>query len=348
MAFLSLLAYGREVIYNDSSTGFSLFGEPAAKGQPLIITDLLEGCIEGGDRDVTWAIRLRDTNKGSKGAYRLYITNEEGDTLSLSVESIHVHEFMTDKEDTHLVLKLGDEVVGETVLPRKKFDNAEGFNTIRIERIGRDIAVYGGKSDPQSLFRLSGSDNPFNGPIVSIGLIPRKGSGLEIEKTQLTLEPSIKFRLETQLDEEDLKNLTEEKSGTPTGLWSMLDFDFDDRYLKNGGDYNLAIIPCDSIGKETRIGVDWPTGSYAIIYLSGASMNNREWELGMVKGFLIPTALTSAWRVIWYDSEGQPLNDLQGSSMATASLDESGKILQLSFPERYSSLRLFRNGRLNP
>lgn len=75
-------------------------------------------------------------------------------------------------------------------------------------------------------------------------------------------------------------------------------------------------------------------GRYLLIYLSGAKINPTFWKTGMVKAILNPDPYPDTYSVMWYDSEGMPLNkDIKAQR-------GEGDTLLLQFPYQSSTLRL--------
>ncbi len=109
------------------------------------------------------------------------------------------------------------------------------------------------------------------------------------------------------------------------GLWQYFDRDADDRYLRTGGNYTLAILPSSS-GE-----------GFDIVYLSGAKVNSLKWQPGMLKGRLIPNGFINSWTLEAVDAS---FCIVDGENHASMTPD--GAILTLTFPELKSSLRFRR------
>ncbi len=106
------------------------------------------------------------------------------------------------------------------------------------------------------------------------------------------------------------------------GIYSLLDYDFDDSYARPGGSYRLAIVPSGE------------SDSFEILYLEGAKVNSSQWMQGMKKGQLIPTPFANIFDVNWCDAEGSlMLCDIQ------AEFDPLATSLTIKFPYQNSTLR---------
>ncbi|MDE6279708.1 MAG: hypothetical protein K2M05_07015 [Paramuribaculum sp.] len=109
------------------------------------------------------------------------------------------------------------------------------------------------------------------------------------------------------------------------GLWQYFDRDTDDRYLRTGGNYTLAVIPTLSANE------------YDIVYVSGAKVNSLKWLPGMLKGKLLGNGFINSWTLEAVDAS---FHDMEGENHA--SMTQDGAILTLTFPELKSTLRFRR------
>ena len=94
----------------------------------------------------------------------------------------------------------------------------------------------------------------------------------------------------------------------------------DEKMLKTGGDYRLAIIKSKD------------RDSYEIIYLSGGVVNGSKWKRGMIKGYITPMPFDSVYEIEWIGASGKTLKGIKAQ--------KEGDILTLQFPSQSSSLRL--------
>ena len=336
----SASASGERIVkFNNEKTGFTLLGreEPGL----LKVDDFVGGHIESGDNDISIAFRLRNCKGRKSAGFSIYLFTSEGDSVVLEAVPMHGLDPLREKEETRLRLYQGDKLIEEKYVPVREMDNLNGFNTLRLERVGNSFGVYAGRIDTKRRIWLEGIDDDLSGNFVSFGIKPLQGNVIEIEKLQLVSFPSAAENLSTGLTPADIETIIASNINSPCGYWSLLDFDFDDRYVRNGGDYNLAIVPL------SEISLNFPSkdlcsssGSYAMIYLSGAKIDSEKWKYGMLKGVMEPTSLSSVWRLKWFDSQGEPMDTEETANMSTASMDDNGHILTLSFPERYSGMRL--------
>lgn len=347
-AGIMLSAYCRDVVYTDARSGFSFFGEANADGSPVLrIDSAVEGRVCGGDADVMFTVRLRSAGKHSGEGYSLYLADSDRDTLRLYVTPCEAPDPIRDEERTQLRLETRGEILAETYLPRNQFDNGNGYNTIGVGRKGNVVEVTAGRMETALAIHIADGAFSFPGEVTSAGIIPCNGNVLELECAQLVSVPSARWRLSSGFTESEIAALVSEGEDEPCGFWTLLDFDVDDRYMRCGGDYYIAVVKWGDIAVSSPAlasRFDYPSEAFAILYLDGAGVDKRRWETGMLKGVMLPTKLKSAWRLVWFDSTGEAIDPENVASMSTATIDSSGNLLQLAFPERYSSLRFVRSG----
>lgn len=330
----------RRTFFAGPEDGFALLGYPEISGGETLRLDSAAAVSLGGcDGDFSFTVRLRADPQG----YAIALTTAAADTLLLDVASTGGYDPLRDEEGTRLWLSRTGEKMSEIVFPRKKFSlSANGYCALQFARRGYDLVISAGHGTPgNEAAAVSG----FADAVREILILPRKGKSVEIERAQLSLFSSAEQMLSTGLTAESVAALAAESSDAVCGIWSLLDFDLDDSYMRIGGDYTIAVVPLRTLADEERmpdICRDMPDDALAIVYLSGASADAWRWTPGMIKGFLFPSQIGGAWRVRWHDSEGLPLDEPETVSMATATLEDGATILRLSFPERYSTVRFLR------
>ena len=109
------------------------------------------------------------------------------------------------------------------------------------------------------------------------------------------------------------------------GEWAIFDMNIDEKMIKSGGDYRLAI-------KKSK-----DREGYDIIYLSGAVTNGGKWKQGMVKGSITPLPFDSVYDIEWVGASGKTLKGIKAQ--------KEGDILTLQFPSHASTLRLRKIGK---
>lgn len=333
----------RQTLYADPENGYALFGRADAPcGQPLRTDSTVAIFPDNCGGDFSFAVRLRPVSSKRAG-YTIAMTDGDCDTLRLKLTPVDGDDPLRDEEGTHFAVSRNGEPVASLSLPRKRFDLSGGnIGTLRIDRRGTTLTVSGGVDmDVRPIADLP----PYDADVREISITPDGKSEIEIERAQLSAFVPAENLLTTGLTAEAVTDIAEEAPDAVCGVWTILDFDLDDVYMRPGGDYRLAVVPLQSLGghlpAELR-GVSSPAGSYAIIYLDGAGADAWRWTPGMLKGLLTPTPLNGTWRLKWYDSAGKAVGSDVVPSISTATLQDGGTMLNISFPERYSYIRLVR------
>ncbi len=101
--------------------------------------------------------------------------------------------------------------------------------------------------------------------------------------------------------------------------WVYLDRDMEDKWLKLGGRYTIALV-------ETQQGYD-------VIYVDGAQVKKSQWHLGMKKGEMFKTIFTDNFTGKWNDATQEAINEDVYVTF------ESGVILTFKFPVYKSQIR---------
>lgn len=112
------------------------------------------------------------------------------------------------------------------------------------------------------------------------------------------------------------------------GVWIFLDRDNDPKWARPGGRYTLGIMR--SITEKD---------SWDIIYLDGAVTNAPKWLPGMRKGKLTATPFMGHYDLEWFDALFDYLDKTEECS---ATMNDAGTILTLSFPLDHSVMRFYR------
>ncbi len=104
------------------------------------------------------------------------------------------------------------------------------------------------------------------------------------------------------------------------GYWATFDRMLDDRRMRMGGSYRVAIV------KDNR-------DRYLMVYISGAEKSASQWSEGMVKGILTPSSFADIYDVEWILSDGSRLESDVRAELAS-------DVLTFHFPQGNSTLRM--------
>lgn len=204
-----------------------------------------------------------------------------------------------------------------SVVVSQGIDPYRGKNAWRINRIGNNWNIFAGNREYHHILGFKSGFTPSCPPEI----ISDHARGISVSEFSFD-KASVEI---SALSEADIMSSLKENIGqrsSLTGIYSLLDYDFDDSFAKLGGAYRIAVIP----------GAD--TGDFDIFYLGGAKINSVLWSPGMKKGKLLPTPFSNVFNVEWQDAEGALMrNDVQ------AEFDPLALSLTIKFPYQNSSMR---------
>lgn len=192
-----------------------------------------------------------------------------------------------------------------------------GLNTFQLELRDGTLTAWAGDDELQELFSV-----PFAlaSARATAGCYVGSGAEVEVERfvvscdSHPTLEPSATWTTE------ELDQHFADSDDPLEGYWHYQDRDVDDRYLRLGGRYTVAIV---------RAG-----DHYEIIYIDGAETRPSQWRTGMLKGRITRTIFSDHYDLMWIDATGEPITQ---DAYATF---ENGVLLTLQFPVYKSQMRL--------
>lgn len=207
-----------------------------------------------------------------------------------------------------VTMKSGGKETARKVLS-SGFDLYDGPNAFQLSVEGRSWQLSAGNREYKEI-----AAGDLSAKIDSIGFVVMPGAEIKVEDISIlqTGIEDIKFP-DSGLSDFDLTDEME-------GEWGVFDMNIDEKMLKAGGDYRLAIKK--SKDKER----------YDIIYLSGAVTNADKWKPGTIKGHIIPQPFDSVYDIEWIGASGKTLKGVKAQ--------KEGDILTLQFPSHASSLRL--------
>lgn len=183
----------------------------------------------------------------------------------------------------------------------------------------------------QGRFSLKGGNREYN-PILSweskiinpdsIGFFAAPGALLSVKDISLDysgypLSPAISEYSNPDILETYLKRSTDSREG----IWKIFDRTLEEKQLKSGGEYTMALIKTDY--------------GYELYYLDGAKINPAFWKAGMTKARLFRTGFPDIFDVEWIDAKGETLsNDIKARY--------ESPLFTFTFPYQSSTLRLRR------
>ena len=192
-----------------------------------------------------------------------------------------------------------------------------GLNTFQLEQRDGTLTAWAGNNELHELFAV-----PLHTATRAIEAGCYVGAGAKVEVERCVVSCSAKTVLAprhewtvAELDAHFAASIDPVE-----GYWHYQDRDVDDRRMRLGGRYTVAVV------REGE--------SYEIIYLDGAETHRSQWQPGRLKGQFTPTIFSDHYDLMWVDATGEPITQ---DAYATV---ENGVLLTLKFPVYNSQLRL--------
>ena len=192
----------------------------------------------------------------------------------------------------------------------------DDMNTLAVDVDERGVTVSIGKNELEQVLEASIA-RPTG--LVQVGYLVGPGARVAIERAVLTIGNEKQAEATATWTLEELDRYLENSSDPVEGYWKYLDRDMEDKWLRLGGRYTLAVVQAGD--------------GYDLIYVSGAQVMKQQWQPGMVKGHISKTAFTGNYDLVWTDATMEALGE---DAYATV---ENGVILTLNFPVYKSQVR---------
>lgn len=288
-------------LHNKEGKGYKVTD---SRGKRLTMTDTKCGIVFFYTPNNYWTIKVSCSNSD------LY--NESIDVRSMSIALYHVIN--------------GKERLKENVTLDKGVDLNDGLNYLGVKVEGTTIKVLAGKEtlnevithnpNKKDLEMMKGVDT------FKVGIFAGPGAFLSLERTVLTQSntpenPAV--TLQTQWTKEALDRHFAHSKNPFEGYWTYLDRDMEDKWLKLGGRYTIALVENDK--------------GYDVIYVDGAQVKKSLWFIGMKKAEMVKTIFTDNFTGKWYDATFEPIDEDVYITF------ESGVILNFKFPVYKSQVR---------
>lgn len=208
-----------------------------------------------------------------------------------------------------------DTVLASTTLT-KGVSLEDDLNTVCVDVNERGVQVSIGKEElvqvlEASVTRPAGS--------VWVGYLVGAGSRVSIERAVLTIDNEQQVATSTLWTLDALDEYLATSADPIEGYWKYLDRDMEDKWLRLGGRYTLAVVRADD--------------GYDLIYIDGAQVKKSQWQPCMLKGHITKTQFSGNYDLRWIDATMEPIEE---DCYATV---ENGVILTLNFPIYKSQVR---------
>lgn len=241
--------------------------------------------------------------------------------VELSCDNSNLYDDLTDKRSMHVKAyrcREGKESMIDSWTLLHGVDLDDGLNTLAVTVIEGQVQVSVGKSE---LVQVGALKLDIGDPCTTLaGVYLSPGAEIAIERTVLSSDSNIPCRVATTWTRDALDQYFAMSDDPIEGYWQYQDRDMEDRWLRLGGRYTLAVVSSDK--------------GYDIVYISGAQVNAPQWREGMLKGHIDKTIFDGHYDLEWIDATFQPI-----AQDAYAAI-ENGVLMTLNFPIYKSSLRL--------
>ena len=249
-----------------------------------------------------------------------YISPQNYCALILNANNSNPYDILDKRSLTCTLLRIADgkhEVLASQSIT-DNVDLYQGSNLISIIANQSNLSVKIGKTELKQIFSANIDITPGS----KAGIFTGPGSKTAVERFIIKHEQDPAAVLNTAWTENRIAKHIAKSSDPNEGIWQYLDRIIDEKQLKLGGRYKLALIAT-------------PSG-YDIIYISGAEVNATKWQTGMIKGRLIKTPFPNNYDLIWYDALFAPF-----STDVNATIDGSS-IITFNFPVHNTQLRFVK------
>ncbi|MDE7419089.1 MAG: LysE family translocator [Muribaculaceae bacterium] len=266
---------------------------------------------------MTLSFRVADT---SMKGWKIQMPCEGGKELSITVCPVSEADPFGDSSVDALHI-LAEEYPGgqqlASVVVSKGVDAYRGKNAWRINQSGFQWSLFGGNREYNHILSFNSSLRPSAQPEI----VPVRADGIVVSDFDVEKSSNLLSYVSPEEIFSTIKSLSP-KPKEISGVYSLLDYEFDDTYARPGGLYRLAILP------------DEASEGFCIFYLEGAKINASIWSPGMIKGKLMPSPFANVFNVEWIDAEGSLMrSDIQ------AEFDPLALSLTIKFPYQSSSMR---------
>lgn len=192
----------------------------------------------------------------------------------------------------------------------------DDLNTLCVDVDENLVRISIGKEELQQVLEATVS-RPCGA--VRVGYLTGPGSRVAIERAVLTIENENQVDATSLWTLEALEEHFAASADPIEGYWKYLDRDMEEKWLRLGGRYTLAVVRADD--------------GYDILYIEGAQVKKSLWQPCMIKGHITKTIFSGNYDLRWIDATMEPIGE---DAYATI---EEGVVLTLNFPIYKSQVR---------
>lgn len=258
--------------------------------------------VPGAPFSLSWTLSCRgsvngdtDISSAPEGGWSLSLTDTAGIGFAircLASEPDRRNLLGSSPSLTATVVSIPDSRI-LAVLDAPKSDCYGGLNHFRLVHDGgRWQLSVGNRAKPASTL--------FESRLLPALLSLTAGDKAEVSLRDMTLVTTKRAEIPALSAEETVRRLADPHAPLE-GTWGILQRSLEEKHLRPGGDYRLAILADADDPDEDY------SGSYTIYYIAGARKSPASWQPGMVKGRLLPTPFEDLYDVEWVDADGRLL-----------------------------------------
>lgn len=192
----------------------------------------------------------------------------------------------------------------------------DDLNTVCVDVTGQRVQVSIGKDELETILE---ADITRPTGEVWVGYLVGPGSRVSIERAVLTIDNEQQVTATTLWTLDALDEYLAASIDPMEGYWRYLDRDMEDKWLRLGGKYTLAVVRADD--------------GYDLLYIDGAQVKKSQWQPCMLKGHITKTQFIGNYDLRWIDATMEPLDEECYASI------ENGILLTLNFPIYKSQVR---------
>ncbi|MBR3100303.1 MAG: hypothetical protein IKH19_00950 [Muribaculaceae bacterium] len=240
-------------------------------------------------------------------------------TVVMTCANSHLHDDVMDRRSmtvtaTHMVN--GKDVFSQQQTVTQGVNLYDGLNSIMVQVNEQETIVSVGDKELTTVLTIPTQHRPVP---VGVGAFVGPAGKTEIERMVTAFTVDHHVDVDTPWTIEALDSHFADSDDPLEGYWRYLDRDMEDRWLRLGGRYTLALVATSD--------------GYDIIYVDGAQTKRQQWVAGKLKGHLRKTSFVDNYDATWIDATMLPID-----KDVYASFD-NGTILTLHFPVYKSQLR---------
>ena len=251
-----------------------------------------------------------------------YLDDDNYYVLKLSCNNTALHDVFDQRSMTCEVVEVENGVSKcvESIELLKGVNLYDKLNTIKVDFAENYVKLSIGDKKLQLITNIS----LCCGNVFNVGYFVGSGAEIEVERFVVKKIADNLTMLETGWTKTSIEDyFSGGNRDYVEGIWSYLDRNIDEDYLKLGGKYKLAIIKNDK-------------GGYDLLYYDGAMVNADKWRCGMLKGRLTKTNFKDIYDLVWWGSVMDGFDDDTYATLTDFS------ILTLFFPVEKGQIRFVK------